>query len=145
MAAAVHPLRAPHQIAAPEGWGAVMSDKQHAAGDVPPTAVVPMPAEIDVANASRLAAELDAAIKPGVTTLVIDMTRTTFCDSLGVKVIARARGRAVAEGVDLRLVTASPQVLRILAVTGLDTAVRVCGRLEDALSAESKPAGEAGG
>jgi anti-sigma B factor antagonist len=117
-----------------------MSDKQHA-DDVLCTAVVPMPAEIDVANASRLAAELDAAIKPGVKTLVIDMTLTTFCDSLGVKVIARTRGRAVAEGVDLWLVTASPQVLRILAVTGLDTAVRVCGRLEDALCAESKPGG----
>jgi anti-sigma B factor antagonist len=118
-----------------------MSDKQHDDGDAPSVAVVAMPAEIDVANASRLAAELDAAIKPGVTRLVIDMTRTRFCDSLGVKVIARARGRAVAEGVDLRLVTASPQVLRVLAVTGLDTAVRVCGRLQDALSAESKPGG----
>lgn len=50
----------------------------------------------------------------------------------------------MAEGVDLRLVTASPLVLRILAVTGLDTAVRVYTRLEDALCADSKPPGEAG-
>lgn len=56
--------------------------------------------------------------------------------------IALARGRAVAEGVDLRLVTAPPQVLPILAVTGLGTAVRVCGRLQDALPADSKPARE---
>lgn len=61
--------------------GAVINDKQHDAGDVPGTAVVAMPVEIDVANPSRLAAELYAAIKPGVTTLGIDMTRTTFCDS----------------------------------------------------------------
>jgi len=121
-----------------------MNDDQRAGNAVLPAALVTMPAEIDIANAGRLAAELDAAIRPGVKALVIDMTRTTFCDSLGVKVIARTRGQAVAEGVDLRLVTASPQVLRILALTGLDTAVRVYGRLEDALSTGGKPAGEAG-
>jgi anti-sigma B factor antagonist len=118
-----------------------MSDDQHAADAVLPTAVVRMPAEIDIANAGCLAAELDKAIHPGVKALVIDMTRTTFCDSLGVKVIARTRGQAVAEGVDLRLVTASPQVLRILAVTGLDTKVRIYRRLEDALCADGKPSG----
>jgi anti-sigma B factor antagonist len=121
-----------------------MSDDQRPADAVLSTVVVTMPAEIDIANASRLAIELDAAIKPGVKALVIDMTRTTFCDSLGVKVIARTRGQAVAEGVDLRLVTASPQVLRILAVTGLDTAVRVYRRLEDALCTDSRPTGKAG-
>lgn len=119
-----------------------MSDGQQGADAVLPTAVVPMPAEIDVANASRLAAELDTAIHPGVKALVVDMTLTTFCDSMGVKVIARIRGQAVAEGVDLRLVTASPQVLRILAVTGLDTKIRIYRRLEDALGADSKPPGE---
>lgn len=119
-----------------------MSDGQQGADAVLPTAVVPMPAEIDVANATRLAAELDTAIHPGVKALVVDMTLTTFCDSMGVKVIARIRGQAVAEGVDLRLVTASPQVLRILAVTGLDTKIRIYRRLEDALGADSKPPGE---
>jgi anti-sigma B factor antagonist len=120
-----------------------MSGDQRAADAVLSTAVVSMPAEIDIANASRLAVELDAAIKPGVQALVIDMTRTTFCDSLGLKIIVRTRGQAVAEGVDLRLVTASPQVLRILAVTGLDTAIRVYGRLEDALCAGNKTTEEA--
>jgi anti-sigma B factor antagonist len=118
-----------------------VSDGQYGADAVLPTAVVPMPAEIDVANASRLAAELDTAIHPGVKAVIIDMTLTSFCDSMGVKVIARTRGQAVAEGVDLRLVTASPQVLRILAVTGLDTKVRIYRRLEDALCADGKPWG----
>ncbi len=116
-----------------------MSDDPHAADAVLPTAVVPMPAEIDVANASLLAAELDTAIHLGVKALVIDMTRTTFCDSMGVKVITRTWRRAETEGVDLRLVAGSPQVVRILAVTGLDMVVRVYGRLEDALRPDSKP------
>jgi anti-sigma B factor antagonist len=122
-----------------------MSDDRRAPDALLSTAVVPMPAEIDIANAGRLAAELDAAIKPGLTALVIDMTLTTFCDSMGVKVIARIRGQAVAEGVDLRLVTASTQVRRILAVTGLDTKVRIHRRLEDALRAGGKPPREGRG
>jgi anti-anti-sigma factor len=65
-----------------------------------------------------------------------------FCDWMGVKVIARIRGQAAAEGVDLRLVTASAQVQRILAVTGLDTKVRVYRRLEDALRPDSGRAAE---
>ena len=119
-----------------------MSDNQRATGAVS-AAVVSMPAEIDIANASRLAAELDAAFRPGVTALVIDMTFTTFCDSQGVNVIVRTRRRAEAEGVDLRLVTASPQVLRILEVTALDTVVRVYRQLEDAICPGSDHPGEA--
>jgi anti-anti-sigma factor len=125
--------------------GRAISGDQRAADAVRSIAVVPMPAEIDIANASRLAAELDAALKPGVKILIIDMSLTTFCDSMGLKVIARTRGQAVAEGVDLRLVAASPQVLRILAVTGLDTAIGVYGRLEDAVGADSKTTEEARG
>lgn len=120
-----------------------MTGDRHAVDAVRSIAVVPMPAEIDIANASRLAAELDAAIKPGVKALIIDMTRTTFCDSLGLRVIARTHRRAQADGVDLRLVTASAQVLRILAVTGLDTAVPVYPQLEQALRAGRNPAGQA--
>jgi anti-sigma B factor antagonist len=122
-----------------------MDGDRHVADAVRSVAVVPMPAEIDIANATRLAVELDASIKPGVKTLVIDMTHTTFCDSLGVRVIARTRRRAEAEGVDLRLVADRPQVLRILAATGLDVTVPVYPQLGHALCANSnlgpKPAG----
>jgi anti-anti-sigma factor len=121
-----------------------MRDDQRAADAALSTAVVTMPAEIDIANASRLAAELDTVIKPGVTALVIDMTSTTFCDSQGVNVIVRTRRRAEAEGVDLQLVTASPQVLRILQVTGLDTVVRVHRHLADALYPGRDHPGDAG-
>jgi anti-sigma B factor antagonist len=110
-----------------------MTNDQQTADGVLATAVVPMPPEIDIANASRLAAELDGAIKPGVTALVIDMTFTTFCDSQGVNVIAQTQRRAEAEGVDLRVVTASPQVLRVLQVTALDTVVGVYRHLADAI------------
>jgi len=99
------------------------------------TAVAVLPAEIDVSNAERVAGELFAAIKPGVRVVIVDMTLTTFCDSSGLRAIAQAHDRAQAQGAELRLVTGSPRVLRVLAVTGLDTVVPVYSRLDDALAA----------
>jgi|HubBroStandDraft_6_1064221.scaffolds.fasta_scaffold36870_2 anti-sigma B factor antagonist len=99
------------------------------------TAVAVLPAEIDVSNADRVAGELFAAIKPGVRVAIVDMTLTMFCDSSGLRAIAQAHDRAQAQGAELRLVTASPGVLRVLGVTGLDTVVPVYSRLDDALAA----------
>lgn len=97
--------------------------------------VAVLPAEIDISNADRVAGELFAAIKPGVRVVIVDMTLITFCDSSGVRAIAQAHDRAQAQGADLRLVTAAPGVLRVLAVTGLDAVVPVYPRLDDALAA----------
>jgi anti-sigma B factor antagonist len=99
------------------------------------TAVAVLPAEIDVSNADRVAGELFAAIKPGVRVAIVAMTLTMFCDSSGLRAIAQAHDRAQAQGAELRLVTASPGVLRVLGVTGLDTVVPVYSRLDDALAA----------
>jgi anti-sigma B factor antagonist len=99
------------------------------------TAVAVLPVEIDVSNADRVAGELFAAIKPGVRVVIVDMTLTTFCDSSGLRAIAQAHDRAQTQGAELRLVTASPGVLRVLAVTGLDTVVPVHSQLDDALAA----------
>jgi anti-sigma B factor antagonist len=99
------------------------------------TAVAVLPAEIDVSNADRVAGELFATIKPGVRVVIVDMTLTTFCDSSGLRAIAQAHDRAQAQDAELRLVTASPGVLRVLAVTSLDAVVPVYSRLDDALAA----------
>jgi len=82
-----------------------------------------------------VAGELFAAIKPGVRVVIVDMLLTTFCDSSGLRAIAQAHDRAQAQGAELRLVTASPGVLRVLAVTGLDAVVPVYSQLDDALAA----------
>jgi anti-sigma B factor antagonist len=100
-------------------------------------AVVPMPDEIDIANAERLAADLDSEIKPGVRIVIVDMTLTTFCDSSGLRLIAQAQKRAKAGNVELRLVVSAPQVLRILAVSNLDSVVPVYSRLTAALQEET--------
>ena len=52
--------------------------------------VVTAPGEIDITNAARLRAALLEAAGYGSRTLVVDMTRTRFCDSAGLHVLVSA-------------------------------------------------------
>jgi hypothetical protein len=53
--------------------------------------------------------------------VVVNLTSTQFCDSSGVRVLARAHERAVAEGGELLIVIpARAFLLRVFAFTGLD-------------------------
>ena len=96
--------------------------------------VVIAPREIDITNAAALrAALLHAAARPGPA-LVVDMTRTRFCDSAGLHALIGAHKRARAEGRHLRLAVTGAQVRRILALTALDRLIHVCTSLDQALA-----------
>lgn len=86
-------------------------------GGVP---VVVAPRGIDIGNAGELRATLLRAVAQGHATVAVDMSTTEFCDSAGLTVLVRARRLALAEGRELRLVVSTPQVMRVLTVTGLD-------------------------
>ena len=95
--------------------------------------VVAAPEEIDITNAAGLqAAILDAACD-GRKGLVIDMTRTRFCDSSGIRVLAVAHGRALAQDRQLLLAVSGAAVLRVLALTGVDELIPTFATLEEAL------------
>jgi phosphoserine phosphatase RsbU/P len=83
-------------------------------------AVITMPDEIDAANSAGVAARLSAVIgrSPGVMTA--DLTGTVFCDSTGIRVLARARELAAAAGIQMRLAVGDSPVTRMLQLTGLD-------------------------
>jgi anti-sigma B factor antagonist len=103
------------------------------------SAVVTLPAEIDMANADRVVADLRAAFAPGVTIVVADMTATTFCDSRGIHALVMAHQRAGASGAELRLVVPSACVLRVLALTGLDRWLAIYPSLQEALAVQPAP------
>ena len=105
----------------------------HSAGDVP---VVAAPGEIDIATAYGLRAALASAAR-GQATVVVDMTRTHACDTTGLHVLVRAHKRALAQGGELRLVISSPDVSRLLAITGLDRVIRHFASLDEALAQTS--------
>lgn len=96
--------------------------------------VVTLPAEIDMTNADGVGADLRAAFAPGVTTVVADMTATTFCDSRGYRALVLAHKHAVASGAELRLVVPSAYVLRVMGVLGIDVALAIYPSLPEALA-----------
>ena len=96
--------------------------------------VVIAPDEIDITNAEALrAALLYAAAHPGPA-LVVDMTRTRFCDSAGLHALIGAHKRAQAEGRHVKLAVTGAQVRRILALTALDRLIPVCTSLDQAVA-----------
>jgi len=95
-----------------------------------PQVVVAMPAEIDIGNADQVRRALLSAMEPQVTVLIVDMSRTTFCDSAGVQAVIAAYRQAATTGTQLRLV--ATEVLRIFTVIGTDQLIPVYPTMEAA-------------
>ena len=100
-----------------------------------PVAVVTMPDEIDIANAEDVRDTLLAVLNQGITTLIVDMTQTTFCACAGAAAFARAQQRARASGAEVRLVARTPIVRRLLAITSADHLMPVFDSLSAARAA----------
>jgi anti-sigma B factor antagonist len=85
-------------------------------GQHPGTAptVITLPSEIDYANAADIARQLAAALTHGTTTVIADLTDTTFCDTAGLGALIDAHRLAIT----LTMVI-PPALTRIFALTGL--------------------------
>lgn len=108
--------------------------------------VVSTPAEIDVTTADQLRAVLIEAANDEGPVIVVDMSRTQFCDSAGLNTVVRAHKRVVAEGRELRVVIAADgAVPRIFALTGMDRYLRCFASLEQALTQPGNASAVTGG
>jgi anti-sigma B factor antagonist len=96
--------------------------------------VVAAPGEIDITNAEALRSALLKAAANGHGRLVVDMTRTQFCDSSGLHTLIAAHKRAQAEGREVLLVITSTTVLRVFALTGIDHVIPNFTTLAEALA-----------
>jgi anti-sigma B factor antagonist len=96
--------------------------------------VVVTPEEIDITNATELRTALLEASAGGSGRLVVDMTRTLFCDSAGLHALVGAHRRAVTEGGEVVLAVSGEAVVRILALTGLGAVIPNFTSLEEALA-----------
>jgi anti-sigma B factor antagonist len=103
-----------------------------------------MPDEIDIANADDIRDTLLAVLNQGITTLVIDMTGTAFCACAGASAFSRAQQHALASGAQVRLVTRTPIVRRLLAITGVDRLMPVVDDLSQAMPLAAPAVSEAG-
>jgi anti-sigma B factor antagonist len=89
------------------------------------TAVMTMPAEIDITNADQVREDLLSVLNQGATLLIADLSRTAFCDSAGVSALVRGFRRAEANQSDMRLVIGTLAVQRVLAFTGIDRLLNI--------------------
>jgi anti-sigma B factor antagonist len=105
--------------------------------------VVAAPEEIDITNAEGLRAALDRAAGYGSRTLVVDLTRTRFCDSAAIHALVDAHKRARAEGGQVLLALSGTAVPRIFEITGVDQVLPRFDSVAEALA--HIPAAEAPG
>jgi anti-sigma B factor antagonist len=109
-----------------------MAAEEHQISRAGPRVVVTVPDEIDAMNADEIREALLSATGPGVTTLIIDMSGTTFCDSSGVHAVITAYRQAALAGTEVRLV--GTKVLRVFALIGADQLMPTYPTLEAALA-----------
>ena len=97
-------------------------------------AVVTMPAEVDMTNATDVSDLLIAVAGESPEVITADMTATVFCDSAGVRALVRAHERADAGGSELRLALGDSPTARIIQLTGLDQIVPVYRSVQQSLA-----------
>ncbi len=100
-----------------------------------PHAIVTMPDEIDLTNSADLNERLAGVIAQAPETVTVDMTATTFCDSAGINVLARAHELAAANGGELRIALGRSPVARIIQLVGLDQIVPLYPDVQHSLDA----------
>ncbi|HUG65068.1 MAG TPA: STAS domain-containing protein [Gaiellaceae bacterium] len=93
--------------------------------------VVHVSGDLDLATAPRL--EEAFAGRPQGSRVVIDLAECTFLDSSGVRVLASAAGAVAESGGRLDLVVTDPGLIRVLAITSMDTLIDIHPSLEAAL------------
>jgi anti-anti-sigma regulatory factor len=116
-----------------------MSGPQQVTSEQARPLVFPMPPVLDAGNAAPIGRELEAALVPGVTALVADLTRTAACDPAGARMLARAQRRAILVDAELRLAGPPAAVLEVLGLSGVDRMLPIHPSLEEALDVQPLP------
>jgi anti-sigma B factor antagonist len=96
--------------------------------------VIGAPGEIDVTNAGQFREALLTSVACGSGIIIVDMSRTQFCDSAGLHALVTVHRRVRADGGEVRLVIPDPGILRIFAITGLDRVIACHSDLGRALA-----------
>jgi anti-sigma B factor antagonist len=76
--------------------------------------------EIDYATLDTLTSELDKASREDIDDVIVDLRKVTYIDSSGLGVLVGAHRRLKSEGRSLVLRVADPEMIKLLAITGLD-------------------------
>jgi anti-sigma B factor antagonist len=95
--------------------------------------VITLGGELDLASAAAFADAIDHATSSGAEVVIVDLRGLEFMDSTGIGVIVRAHQAAPQSGYRFAVVKGSPQVDRILSLTGLDEQITLLDAPEELL------------
>lgn len=90
--------------------------------------------ELDLASSPELEAQLHEISPSDTELVVVDLRELEFMDSTGLSIIVRAHQRLTAEGCEMGLVKGSPQVQRLLDLTGVADRIALVSRPEELLN-----------
>jgi anti-sigma B factor antagonist len=89
--------------------------------------------ELDLASAPELEAELERITGADIELLVVDLSDLDFMDSTGLSILVRTHQRLTGEGCEMGLVKGSPQVQRLLDLTGVAQRLTVVDAADELL------------
>jgi anti-sigma B factor antagonist len=93
--------------------------------------VVTLVGELDMANAPLLQSAIDGEQLAAAKTIVLDLQQLTFLDSTGLRVILSARELCWRRGQEFAVTPGSPQVQRLLSVTGVGEHLRTISSADE--------------
>ena len=111
-----------------------------ATGDHGPV-VVTLGGKLDVAAAPALREQLLSLLRAGTSLLVIDLSAIQYADASGLAVLVGSQCRAVLLGGALRLAAPRPEVVSVLAATGISRHLDVYPTVEAAIADRDRAAG----
>ena len=97
-------------------------------------AIIAVGGELDLASSPALQEQLDQVSGPDTELLVMDLRELEFMDSTGLSIIVGAHHRLAEEGCHLSLVRGTPQVQRLLDLTGVAERMQLVDTPEEALN-----------
>lgn len=100
--------------------------------------VITLAGELDLASAAALAHAIDDAASPDAELLIVDLRGLEFMDSTGIGVLVKAHQAATQSGYRFAIVKGSPQVDRILSLTGLDEQLTLLDAPEELLQGSER-------
>jgi stage II sporulation protein AA (anti-sigma F factor antagonist) len=101
--------------------------------------VLEVSGDVDLAAHAQFQADVDRLWPRTPTDVVMDCSRVTFLDSMGLRVLVHAMQRAAGNGCGFALAAPSQPVLRVLELAGVTSLFSLIGPLPDAGSDQASP------
>lgn len=87
--------------------------------------------EVDIASVDELQKAIDTVYEEGSGALAVDLTRSTFMDSTGLKALVMADRKFSDDGRSFAIVVSGGPVSRLIDLSGVNTTIRTVSTLAE--------------